>query len=415
MRNMIASIAWRNIWRNKLRSLVIVLAIAVGIIGAVTMNGFMMGMVEQRVESVIDTEISNIQIHNPNYLLNQEIKYHISNTAETIEKIKTIPEIKEVSSRIVSSAMATSASTGFGINLYGIHPEIEKKVSSIYKHINQGVYLKDGQNFPVVIGEKLSQKLNLNLDDKLIVTLTDTTGTITSGAFNIVGIYKTADDNFDVTHAYVKQSDLRKMINYPPNVVNELAVRLNKNDDTNLVINKLFKTFSSQIKQKQIIVQSWSQLNPADESMVEMMDYFSFLFLIIIFTALAFAIINVMLMAILERTREFGMLMALGMNKRKVFRMILLETIFLSVIGGLTGIVLGAVIVKYFSSYGFDLSSVASGMNSIGYNSIIYFKVKISFYLTSMVMVVLTAVVSGIFPALKALKLQPADAIREDS
>ena len=178
---------------------------------------------------------------------------------------------------------------------------------------------------------------------------------------------------------------------------------------------KLDNMFAPMIKQKAIIIQSWEQIEPLIKSMIDMMDYFSYLFLIIILAALAFAIINTMLMAVMERTREFGMLMALGMNKGKVFGMILLETVFLSIIGALIGLGISILIVQYFASNGLDLTSVASGMNYIGYSAKIYFRVNNQFYFTSMILVVIIALLSGISPALKALKLQPATAIRESN
>ncbi|MBN2638024.1 MAG: ABC transporter permease [Bacteroidales bacterium] len=412
---MLTSIAWRNLWRNKLRSSVIFASIAIGIIGAVVTDGFMAGMTDQRANSAIANEVSNIQIHNPKYLLNQEIKYTIPDAKEIMKKIETIPEVKGVSLRLKVNAMAASANAGAGINLYGVQPDAERKVSALHNHIIQGTYLANNQKLPAVIGEKLSKKLNIGLGDKIIVTMTDTTGTITSGAFNIVGIYKTSNNNFDESHVFVKRSDLAKLVNYPANTGDEIAILLNNNEITNKVVKQLDKMFAPMVKQKAIIIQSWEQIEPLIKSMIDMMNYFSYLFLLIILAALAFAIINTMLMAVMERTREFGMLMALGMNKRKVFSMILLETVFLSIIGALVGLGISILIVQHYATYGFDLSVVSSGMNYIGYSSNIFFRVNSEFYFTSMILVVIIALISGISPALKALKLQPATAIRESN
>lgn len=412
---MLVSIAWRNIWRNKLRSAVIIASFAIGIIGAAISDGFGAGMVDQRATAAISNEVSNIQIHNPKFLLNQELKYFIPHSAGTIDTIKELPQVTGVSLRLEVNAMAASADAGAGVSLYGVQPQDERKVSVLYQRIAEGSYLEEPQKLPAVIGQKLSKKLNLGLDDKLIVTLTDTTGTITSGAFNIVGIYKTDDDNFDVSHIYVKRNDLAKLVNYPQQVGNEIAISLETDKETLPVLNKLKALFASQIAGKEIIVQSWQQIEPLTKSMIDMMNYFSYLFLIIILAALAFAIINTMLMSVMERTREFGMLMALGMNKKKIFGMIMLETVFLSLIGGLIGLVISIIIVRYYAINGLDLSSVAAGMNSIGYSSLIYFRVNPVFYFISIVLVIIIAILSSISPALKALKLQPATAIRSDN
>ena len=412
---MLAAIAWRNLWRNKLRSAVIFMSIAVGIIGAVVTDGFMAGMTDQRADAAIANEVSNIQIHNPKYLLNQEIKYTIPHSAEIIKKIHSIPAVTGVSLRLKVSAMAASANAGAGVNLYGVKPGDERKVSALHSHIIAGTYLSGDQRYPVVMGQKLSKKLNIGVGDKLIVTLTDTTGTITSGAFNIVGIYKTSNDIFDESHVFVKRADLAKLVGFPNNTGDEIAILLNNNEQTQQVKSQLDQMLAPMVKQKSIVIQSWEEIEPLIKSMIDMMDYFSYLFLLIILAALAFAIINTMLMSVMERTREFGMLMALGMNKRKVFSMILTETVFLSIVGALVGLGVSILIVHHYATYGFDLSSVASGMNYLGYSSKIFFRVNNEFYFTSMIMVVIIAMLSGISPAMKALKLQPATAIRENN
>lgn len=412
---MLAAIAWRNLWRNKLRSSVIFASIAIGIIGAVITDGFMAGMTDQRANSAIANEVSNIQIHNPNYLLNQEIKYTIPDAENMVKKIQTFPEVTGVSLRLKINAMAASANAGAGISLFGVQPSAEIKVSDLHNHLVSGVYLKNDQRFPTVIGQKLAKKLNIGVGDKLIVTLTDTTGTITSGAFNVVGIYKTANDIFDESHVFVKRGDLSKLVGYPNHTGDEIAILLNNNELTQPMVKKLNDQFAPMVKEKAIVIQSWDQIQPLIKSMIDMMDYFSYLFLLIILAALAFAIINTMLMSVMERTREFGMLMALGMNRRKIFTMILTETVFLSIIGALLGLTISILIVHHYATTGFDLSSVARGMNYLGYSAQIFFRVNSQFYIMSMVLVVIIAMLSGISPAMKALKLQPATAIRENN
>jgi len=411
---MLFAIAWRNLWRNKLRSSVIFTSIAVGIIGAVISDGFMSGLTDQRVDSAIANEVSDIQIHNPAFLLNGEIQYQIPDAEQSVKKIETIPEVKGVSLRMKASAMAASANAGAGVNIYGVNPASERKVSDLHALIIEGKYLSADEKNPTVIGQKLAHKLNLRLGDKLIVTLTDSSGTITSGAFQIVGIFKTANARFDEANVFVNKKDLSIIIGYPANAGDEIAIRLKNNDQLPVVLKALHRLFQKEIRSRKIIVRSWDQIQPLLKAMIEMMDYFSYIFLFIILAALAFAIINTMLMAVMERTREIGMLMALGMNKRKIFSMIMLETIFLSIVGAALGLLISILIVDHFATYGFDLSSVAKGLNYIGYSSRVFLRVNTNFYIISMILVALIAVLSSISPALKALKLQPANAIRED-
>ena len=142
------------------------------------------------------------------------------------------------------------------------------------------------------------------------------------------------------------------------------------------------------------------------------MDTMMGLFMIIILGALGFGIVNTMLMVVLERTKELGMLMAVGMNKRKVFLMIMLETIFLALVGAVIGEILSVLLINYFNKAGIDLSSVAEGMESVGYAAITYPILEGYRYIQITVLVICTGIIASIYPALKALKLHPAEALR---
>lgn len=244
--------------------------------------------------------------------------------------------------------------------------------------------------------------------------MTDSTGTITNGAFLVVGIYKTSNTDFDKSNVFVTRKDLANLIGYPTKAGDEIAILLNSSQHTKAVTKKLNTLFSAEVKSQKLIIQSWDQIQPLLKSMVDMMNYFSYLFLIIVLAALTFAIINTMLMSMMERTREIGMLIALGMNKRKIVRMVMLETLFLSIIGAVIGLVISILLVDYLSIHGLDLSSFAKGLNSIGYSSTVYFQVNREFYFTTVIVVVLLAILASIPAMMRALKLQPATAIREE-
>jgi ABC-type lipoprotein release transport system permease subunit len=412
---MLLSLAWRNLWRNKLRSAIIITAIAIGIIGGIVADGMMTGMTDQRINAAIANELSNIQIQNPQFLLNNEIKYLIPQSGNIVETIKGYKEVKGVSSRFECEAMASSANAGGGVTVYGVVPSDEAKVSDIKKHIVKGSYLNDKQRIPAVIGEKLAEKLDLGLDDRIIITLADTTGTITSGAFQIVGIFKTSNNIFDVANVFVRKKDLAPVIGLHSQTAHQIAVRLKNNDNTDKVMSKIYKDFKTLVDAKRITVRSWHEISPLLRSMVEIMNMFSFIFMLIVLIALAFAIVNTMVMSIMERTRELGMLIALGLNKRRTFALIMFETLLLSLTGAVLGLLVSLLIVHHYAVSGFDLSAFGEGLNSLGYSAIIYFRVNTDFYFTTIVLVVLIALVSTISPARKALKLQPATAIRDDT
>jgi len=159
-------------------------------------------------------------------------------------------------------------------------------------------------------------------------------------------------------------------------------------------------------------VESWAEIAPELGYAQETMSSFIYIFMGIILMALAFGIINTMLMAILERKHELGMLLSVGMNKRKVFSMILLETLFLTLIATPVGMLLSFWSINYYGKKGIDLSSVAQGLESLGIGSRIYTELSTDLYITITLMTLFVALVSAIIPARRALKLNPAEAVK---
>ncbi|HIB90533.1 TPA: FtsX-like permease family protein [Candidatus Poribacteria bacterium] len=161
-----------------------------------------------------------------------------------------------------------------------------------------------------------------------------------------------------------------------------------------------------------LTIRSWDEISPELGYANELMGTAILIFIGIIMLALAFGIINTMLMAVLERKRELGMLMSVGMNRLKVFTMIVVETIFLALMGGPLGLAFGYFTIQYFGTNGIDLSIVGEGMESFGVGMIVYTSMEAAKYAEVGIMVIITAILSSIYPAYKALKLNPAEAVR---
>ncbi|MCF8344931.1 MAG: FtsX-like permease family protein, partial [Bacteroidales bacterium] len=228
-------------------------------------------------------------------------------------------------------------------------------------------------------------------------------------AFRIVGIFETNNSMFDESTVFVMKDDLASLIGMNPKHATEIMVRLDENKYTGQVAGALKKKFPK------LKVQTWMDIKPEFELFNSWTQQMLYLFLLLILFGLAFGIVNAMLMAVMERVKEIGMLMAVGMTKKRVFAMIMLETIFLSVTGGIIGILGGYALVEYFGTAGINLSVVSEGLQAVGYASIAYPTVESSYYFIVGLMVVFTALIASIYPARKALKLKPAEAIREEA
>ncbi len=400
---MISKIAWRNIWRSPFRSAVVILSIVLGIWAATFLVSFSYGLNDQRTREIIESTLSHVQIHHKEFSKEQEVKYFIDQPEKYLSILDTSSHVKGYCTRILINGMVASPNSAAAAKILGVHPESEKQVTNLHEKLIEGDWFESGGSHPVVIGHKLAEKLHLKLRNKLVITFQDEEANLVSAAFRISGIYQTNSTTYDELHLLVKQESIEALLNTQQ--YHEIAILLNNNDYLDTVKNQLLINPINE-------VETWKELSPelgyADDVLAQML----FLFVGIIMLALAFGIVNNMLMAVLERKRELGMLQAVGMNKRKLFLMIVYETIFMGLAGGPLGILLGYLTISYFSKVGIDLSFVGEGLSQYGIGNFVYPHIENEFYAIIAIMVVIMTLLSSIYPARKALKLNPVDSIR---
>lgn len=405
---MIWQIAWRNVWRNKIRSLTVILAVFFGMFGGIFSDAIMNGAINQRIKSAIQTETSHIQLHNPDFLFNNEQKYIIENEKEIINKISSFEEVKSICKRQILTGMANTYKTGTGIEINAIIPSEERKVTNMYDKLEKGTYFDSKTKNAILISQKLSEKLDADLKSKVVLTFQDKDNNITGGAFKVVGIYSTDNAMFDQMNVFVNINDLNKITGFSKSDIHEIAILLNDNEQTKAVEERLEKEYPG------LDIKEWKDLQPELGMMADMITLMLYVVMVIIMLALAFGIINTMLMVVLERTKELGMLMSIGMNRMRVFSMIMLETVFLSFTGGGIGIIVSFAFVKIFEKSGIELSGYSEGFEAIGYSSTIYPDIEPIFYLNIAVLVIMIAILASVYPAIRALKLNPVEATRTD-
>lgn len=405
---MILSISWRNVWRSKSRSLVILFAIALGIFTGVFNYAFYNGMAIQRINSAISTEASHIQLHQKGYLEEPNEKAYISDAVNLENAISQTPLVKAACTRFIIQGMIQSPSTSTGIKVMGINPNTERQVTNLHSKIIDGAYFEGIKRNPVVIGKKLADQLKLKVRSKVVITFSDASGYISGASFRVAGIYQTSNKTYDNANIFVRSEDLTSLYDADTNAGHEIAVLLNNSDDVPQVLADLKNTYPD------YDIKEWRKIMPEVSMLESSLDISMYIFMIIILLALTFGIINTMLMAVLERTKEIGMLMSIGMNKSRLFKMIMTETIFLSLSGGVVGIITGVIITLTTAKSGIDISIVAEGFGALGYDSIVYPTLKIRNVIDVVAMVFITGMLAAIYPARKALKLKPAEAIRID-
>lgn len=472
---MIFTIAWKNVWRSKVRSLVVVLAIGIGLWGGITAVAFMNGLLMGRLNDAIKIEVASIQIHNAAFMENDEIQYTIRNVDAKMDSLAQYEGVEAVTKRFRTDAMINSNRSAAGATIIGVVPEQEKRISELYTHLVDSTsrYFEGIKRRPILIGKKLADKLKVHVRSKLMINTVDADGNAVREVFRVVGIFKTQNTGFDEMNVFIRFSDAQKIFHLKNDEAHEIAILMKdmmatadfasqlknqytfyqiddkallkaRNDSIPESIYKVLQGLKSDslysysryesllsqkignkdyvLYQKQLNalsesgldVEEWKNISPELAMQSTWLDFMLYIFVGIILAALGFGIVNTMLMAVLERIREIGMLIAIGMNRKRVFSMIVLETVFLSLSGGVLGIVLGWVTVSILNATGVNMSQFSQGMEALGYPSLIYPSVDFASYVSITIMVIITGILAAIYPALHAIKLKPAEAIRKE-
>lgn len=402
---MLFILAWRNIWRNKKRSAIIIAAITAGLSCGLFASAVMYGMYESLINSTIDRELGHIQIHSLKFEDEKILSDTIPEFKSVLNEIKKLPEISGLSSRVIIEGMCSSPTSSSGVSITGINPEEENRVTTIRNQIIEGNYFNTDLSPEVVIGKKLAEKHDVKLKSKIVLSFQDFEGNIVYAAFRVAGIYRTESSLFDQSVIFVNQDELFGLLN-SKEFSHEIVVRLNSSRQLDSVFSKLSKQFPM------LSVKDWKLLAPEIKIYYEILDIQLYFFMGIILFALLFGITNTMLMSVIERIREIGILIALGMKRNKIFSMIILETIALSLVGGFAGLIVGVIIIEIVGSTGINLSAFTEGLSQFSIATVLYPVLPLSFYPVITLMIIFSAIIAAIYPAIKAIKLKPATAIR---
>lgn len=405
---MLLTIAWRNIWRNPSRSLLVIVAIALGIWAAMFMSGFASGLAQSYIDNAIADRVSHLQIHHPQFDQDQDIRFTID-SSRNIDQYLQQKTALQYSKRTLVTAMIASSKASRGIQLVGILPEQESSVTDLSEKIVEGAYFAGEQKNQLLISTRIAKKLDAKLRSRLVVTFQDKARNITSAAFRVSGIFESGNNAYDDSKVFVRQGDLQRLIDggSADHSVHEIAIYLEEPNSLNTLQAELQQQFPG------LTIDNYREIAPDVQLYESMIGSISMIYLTIIMLALVFGIINTMLMAVLERFKELGMLMAIGMNKVRLFFMIVLETLFLSLAGAPLGILLGWGTLTYFGNYGLNLSAFSSTMKMYGISQIVHLEVSPELYVQVAISVSITAIIASIYPALKAIRLNPVEAIRK--
>ncbi|MCB0688353.1 MAG: ABC transporter permease [Saprospiraceae bacterium] len=404
---MIPKIAWRNIWRSRTRSLVVIGSVVIGIWALIFLLGFFRGQVDNYVSNIIENETSHIQIHDSLFKTDFEVRLFMPEATAMVHKLQADPQIMAVTERLLVNGMLASSAAAQGVMVKGIDLQQEDSVTHISGKIIEGSGFESDKRNQILLSQRTAEKLKVGLRSKVVLTFQNIHGDISTGAFRIAGIYKTVNRTSDELYVFAQIEDMRRLTDVPAEGAHEIAMLVKDFDQTESIAKEL-KTQFSPWK-----VETYKEISPDLELFNSQIRINMIIMTVIFMLALIFGIINTMLMAVLERIKELGMLMAVGMNKLKVFFMVVLETIFIALIGAPIGMLLGYLTTIYLHKVGIDLSNWSKALEEFGMSDVVRPSLTAETFFTIVVAVVITAILASIYPALKAIRLKPVEALRK--
>jgi len=399
--------AWRNIRRNLRRTLITLSAITFGLAAMIIFFGFTDGFHAQWVENTVKAYTGHIQIYRSGYRDDPQLNRSIADAAEIIKELKTEPAVDTYAERVEVQGLISTAENSYGVLIRGIDTGEEVKITGIKERIIKGEYLNEDKGRGVLIGHRLAEKLNAEIGDKIVLMVQAADGSLTAELFRLQGTFRIGATELDSSFAIVTLKDAQAL-SLLGDRVTEIAVML-KNPVDVLPVSKRLK---ERLVSSGYEVYTWEELMPALQEMIDLDNIFMYLILLVVLVVVSLGILNTMLMSIMERTREFGIMMAVGTSPRNVILLVMLESFFIGIIGIISGAGIGIGINRIISIKGFDLSRWGGATEFFAIlNPVIYPETDIINVLWSCAIVFLTALIVSVYPAVRAARLRPVEAM----
>ena len=402
--------AFRNIWRSPVRTILTLSAIAFAAIILVFMVSFQLGSYEAMVNSSVKIYTGHIQIQAEGYKEKKSMRFVISSPKKIAKTVEKIEEIKSYSFRANAFSLVSSENRARGVLVTGIDPEREAQISTIAGLIKEGEYLAPGDRDKVLIGRLLARNLKVGINDELTILGQGKDGSIAAGIVTVKGIFSSGMDDFDRSTIQVPLNYFNDLF-YMDGAVHEIVCTADSLFHVKK-IKRLLKTNLAEKEQRKIVVLDWKELLPGLVQGIQLDLASAVIFYFILVLVVAFSILNTFLMAILERTKEFGVMLALGVKPNRLLKLVLMESSFLTLTGVITGVVVGCAVTLWFQTHGIDLAGASEILKEYGMSGIVYPKLSIVSALAGPLLVFVITICAALYPAFKVKKLVPVDAIR---
>jgi len=398
--------AWRNVWRNPRRTVISLFVVSVGLWSILFFNALLNGWIQSSKDAALKLLTQDGQIHAVGFMDDPNVETLMKPPSGALLQALNTNVIEDWSTRIAVPSVVQSEYKTLPITLMGVDPENERRISTIPGDVDRGRYLESPDDYGVILGKHLVERLKTDLGRRVIIMSQNLDGTMSEWSFDVVGVFD-SDQGVEDFYVFTGLAVSQEFLGLDDEIA-QIVVTLPDHAELNPSIDTL------KAAAPDLDVRSWKELNLFLAMTDDFMGVYIFVWLGIVFSMMAIGIVNTQLMAVFERTQEFGLLRALGMKPRRVLLMVSIESAILIGVGVLVGIVL-AVLSIWALQGGIDLTVYARALEMVQAGSIIYVDYHPDGIVQYSLIIWILGILVALWPARRASKCSPQEAMRRDT
>lgn len=402
------SLAWRNIWRNRRRTILSMSAIGIGLLLVIFYSGLIGGMLGEAKNQLDNAGLGHVEAYAKDFRPKRTVSVVMPDEAQWASKLK-LPPGSEWGTRVLSRGLATAPRGSEPIELWGVDWEREKLLTAHVRDVRQGALPAADDAHGVLVGEQLAERLQLKVGSKLRLMVVRADGEMGADLFRVRGVYHSIASAIGKRQVLVSQSAARELLGIDSGV-HQLVVQLTDASQADALAASMQTALGPGFE-----VRSWATLFPVLVRMEALSNSVLYAVGFFVYLLVGLGVLNTMLMSVLERTREFGVLMALGTRPRRIVQLVLAESFWIATLSVVAGALIGALLTWHYSKTGINLyqgSSESISMEGINLSSTFKTRFRPSEVLKAGAFVYLMALIVGLYPASRISKLQPTEALR---
>ena len=404
---MIAKLAWRNLWRNRKRTIITSSSVVFAVLLAIALNSVKEGMLVKMQENIVSFYSGAIQLHQDGYWDDQTINNTFEANKEIVEKLESNENVSAVIPRLESFALTASEENSRGSLVVAIDPEREQLITRINEKLSAGEFLNPDDRAALVT-KGLAEYLQLDVGDTIVIIGQGYHGVSAAGKYPIKGILDFASPQLNKSMVYLPLKEGQWLFG-APNRLSALVVQVDKINDAPLTAVQLDAELGSEYE-----VMSWQVLLPELDQIIQGERAENVIFLFVLYLLISFGIFGTILMMTMERQYEFGVLVAIGMKKLKLSTVVIFENVLISLMGALIGTIISIPIIGYLNAFPIRVTGdLKEAYENYGFEPIFYFSIEPQIFYSQTLVVLIIALVLSIYPMIKIGRLDPVVAMRD--